>query len=179
MPGADILELSFRKAAKTDVHDIVALVNSAYRGESSKVGWTNEADLVDGPRTDAEDISRLVETDGSMILICLTESEIAGCVHLEKVAGGAYLGMLAIKPSLQGGGIGKRFMEAAELAAREAWGAEKIMMTVITARHELIAFYERRGYKRTGEMTALPISSRGGLSKVGVLQLELLEKRIC
>ena len=178
MPNIDIVELSFRKAEKADVHQIVTLVNSAYRGESSKFGWTNEADLLDGPRTDAEEISKLIETDGSMILLCLSGSEIVGSVHLEKVEDGAYLGMLAVKPSLQGGGIGKRFIEAAELAALNAWGIKKMMMTVITLRHELIAFYERRGYKRMGKLTALPTSSRGGRSKVGVLQLELLEKNI-
>ena len=178
MPGIDIFELSFRKAVHSDVYKIADLVNSAYRGESSKLGWTNEADIFDGQRTDAEELSKLIDADDSLILLCLHGSEIVGSVHLEKVEGGAYLGMLAISPSLQGAGIGKRLMEKAELAACEAWGCRKVSMTVITLRHELIGFYERRGYRRTGKVEALPTSSRTGVPRFASLQMEWLVKHV-
>jgi ribosomal protein S18 acetylase RimI-like enzyme len=160
------------------VDKIADLVNSAYRGESSKLGWTNEADIFDGQRTDAEELSKLIDADDSLILLCLRGSDIVGSVHLEKAEGGAYLGLLAISPSLQGAGIGKQLMEKAELAACKAWGCRKIFMTVITLRHELIAFYERRGYRRTGKVEALPTNSRDGIPKVAGLQMEWLEKQL-
>jgi N-acetylglutamate synthase-like GNAT family acetyltransferase len=113
------MNLTFRKAQLTDVATIVALVNSAYRGESSQVGWTTEADFLDGQRTDALEISSLIETTGSMILLCLQENMLVGSVHLEQVAEGAYLGMLSIQPRLQGTGVGKQLMATAEQLVQE------------------------------------------------------------
>lgn len=171
-------DLSFRKANEQDVTQIVALVNSGYRGASSKRGWTTEADLLGGQRTDAREISSLIEARGSMMLLCLLGSETIGCVHLEKVEDGANLGMFTVKPVLQRKGIGKRFLQAAETAAREAWGIGKMTMAVITYRHELIAFYERRGYTRTGILKDFPTDPRFGVPKVDDLHFELLEKNL-
>ena len=172
--------LSFRRAATADVDTIVALVNSAYRGESSRAGWTTEADLLGGQRTDAEEVSRLIGTDGSVILLCQCGDEIVGSVHLEKVdAATAYLGMLVIKPVLQGQGCGSRFMAAAENFVRAEWGVARMQMQVITLRHELIAYYQRRGYQRSGEIRPFPVADpKFGLPKVGGLMLEVLEKSL-
>ena len=170
------MNLSFRKAAPADIDPIVALVNSAYRGESSKRGWTTEADLLGGQRTDAEEIAKLVSTPDSMILLCYQDDDLIGSVHLERSEPGAYLGMFTVKPSLQGRGIGKRFMDEIERLVREEWGAAKMMMLVITRRDELIAFYERRGYRRTGIFEEFPVDVRFGIPKVMNLRFELLEK---
>jgi len=178
MPGIDIQDLSFRKAVHSDAHTISELVNSAYRGESSRLGWTHEANLFDGQRTDAEEISRLIDAEESRILLCLHGSEIIGSVHVKKIEGGAYVGMLAVSPHRQGAGIGKRLMEKAELDAYEAWGCQNVSMTVITLRNELIAFYERRGYRRTGKMLTLPSVPRSGTPKAERMQMEWLEKHI-
>lgn len=169
-------ELRFRKATAADIDLVVALVNSAYRGESSKRGWTTEADFLGGQRTDAEEIARLIGTPGSMIVLCYRDDNLIGSVHLERAEQGAYLGMFTIAPTLQRQGIGKRFMQEAERIVREEWGAEKMMMLVITLRGELIAFYERRGYRRTGVFKAFPNDIRYGIPKVSGLQFELLQK---
>lgn len=170
--------LSFRRAATADTGAIVALVNSAYRGDSSRAGWTTEADLLGGQRTDAEEITRLIAMDAALILLCLRGDEIIGSLHLEKLdAATAYIGMLVIKPVLQGRGLGSRFMAEAEQIARTEWGAARMRMQAITLRRELIAYYQRRGYRRTGEFQPFPSSDpRFGLPKVGGLILELLEK---
>ena len=167
--------LTFTKARPEDVSLITALVNSAYRGDSSRAGWTSEADLFDGPRTDENEIRGLINSHESMLLLCMKATELVGSVLLRKKGVCAYLGMLVIKPPLQGGGIGSRLMAAAELAARDAWNITKVSMTVIGCRHELVAFYERRGYRRTGQIESLP---PGGLSvpRVSGLELEVLEK---
>jgi ribosomal protein S18 acetylase RimI-like enzyme len=173
-------DLTFRSALTADVDTIVALVNSAYRGESSRAGWTTEADILGGQRTDAEEISRLIAQDGSAILLCLRAGEIIGSVHVERVdAATAYMGMLVIRPVLQGQGLGRSLMDEAERFARTEWGASRIQMQVITLRHELIAYYERRGYLRTGEIRPFPATDpKFGLPKVDGLMFEVMEKSL-
>lgn len=164
------------RAEKQHAGEIVDLVNSAYRGESSKQGWTTEADLLAGRRTDVKEILRLISTDESMILLCKAETELVGSVHLQKQAEQVCLGMLAVSPPLQGKGIGKQLLEAAEQAAQEIWAVNKSVMTVIACRHELIAFYQRRGYRRTGVNKEFPANPDLWTPKVEDLRLEILEK---
>ena len=173
-------DLTFRCATADDVDAVVALVNSAYRGETSRAGWTTEADILGGQRTDAREISQLIAADDSAIILCLRGSEIIGSVHVERVdAATAYMGMLVIRPVLQGQGLGRCLMDEAERFAREEWGAQRIQMQVITLRHELIAYYERRGYRRTGETKPFPASDpRFGLPKVEGLMFEVVEKSL-
>jgi len=169
---------TFRRAGPADAEAIAALVNSAYRGDSSRAGWTTEADLLGGQRTDAEGIAQLVAREGSALLMCLRVGELIGSAHVERVDDAtAYLGMLVIRPVLQGQGLGRSLMNEAERFVRAEWGAECIQMQVITLRHELIEWYERRGYWRTGETRPFPASDpRFGLPKVEGLQFEVLEK---
>lgn len=170
-------QFSFRRAAPADVDAIVALVNSAYRGESSRAGWTTEADLLDGQRTDAEEIAHLIGADDSLILLCQRGDEIIGSVHLQKVDDAtAYMGMLVIRPVLQGRGLGKQFIRVAEQAARAEWGTARMQIWVITLRHELIAYYVRLGYRRTGGIRPFPADPRYGIPKLAGLQFEVLEK---
>jgi ribosomal protein S18 acetylase RimI-like enzyme len=170
--------LSFRRAVTEDVNAIVALANLGYRGEASKQGWTTEADLLDGIRTDASEVRGLIEKQDSMILLCEREGEIIGTVHLQLIGSAGYLGMFVVKPNLQGAGIGKQFIAAAEQAARRAWGIRRMTMTVITLRTELIAFYERRGYRRTGKIIPFPAIDGVIIPKVENLQMEYLEKAL-
>ncbi len=168
--------LNFRLARKADADDIVTLVNSAYRGDSSRAGWTTEADLLTGVRVQAEDVRELIETEGSMILLCLRDGEIVGSVNLLKTEDKAYLGMFAVNPLLQGAGIGKQFMQAAEALVKQEWQSRAMWMTVITRRTELIAYYERRGYVRTGVHKPFPTEVASAFGKVDDLQFEVLEK---
>jgi len=171
-----VMALSIAKAEKQDAEQIAALANAAYRGESSKQGWTTEADLLAGRRTETEEILRLIATDDSMFLLCKDGAELVGSVHLQKQADLVCLGMLAVRPSLQGRGVGKQLLLAAELAAQETWGVGKSVMTVISCRNELIAFYQRRGYRRTGVSKAFPVNPELWTPKVAELRLEILEK---
>lgn len=171
-------EPSFRIAVYSDAQLIADLVNSAYRGASGEFGWTHEAKIFDGPRTDAQSLARLIAAETSLILLCMKESEMIGSVHLEKIDGGAYLGLLAVRPAFQGKGLGGRLMAEAERLVRERWGSEKISMTVISLRAELIEYYERRGYLRTGKTEPLAVDAGAGQPKSAGLQLTWLEKRI-
>lgn len=137
-------------AIPADVSKLTELVNSAYRGEDSKQGWTTEADLLDGTRVDELIIYNLLHTKNTTILKYVNGTDILGCVELRVEPQGLYLGMLTVRPHLQGTGIGKKLLHAAELHAR-ALGCTKIFMTVISTRLELIDWYVRHGYQLTGE----------------------------
>ncbi len=171
---------ALRIADPADVDAIVALVNSAYRGDSSRVGWTTEADILGGQRTDAAELSELIRTQGSVLLLCLRSGKLIGSVHVQqKDVVTAYMGMLVIRPDLQGQGLGRRFISEAERFVRMEWRARKMQMQVITLRDELIAYYERCGYRRTGEIRPFPASDpRFGLPKVDGLKFEVLEKTL-
>ncbi len=165
-------------AGRHEAKAVAALVNSAYRGESSRQGWTTEADLLDGTRTNAADIENLIARQGSLILLCVERSDIIGCAHLELSGVACELGMLVIKPGLQSRGVGKELMHAAEAHARETWGVRVITMSVISARRELIAFYERRGYHRTGRKKPFVADDTHGFPKVDLIEFEVLEKTL-
>ncbi|MEI8572344.1 GNAT family N-acetyltransferase [Methylomonas sp. LW13] len=171
-----MLELTFTRAEPADAEQLAEFINAAYRGESSRQGWTTEADLLDGRRTDAADILDLIAGAGSMILQCRRQGDLLGSVHLQKVDQQVHIGMLAVAPAMQGLGIGKRLLAAAEAEAVQTWGVNHLVMAVIPCRTELMAFYERRGYRRTGISKAFPINPEMWTPKVADLSLELLEK---
>ncbi|NUT04643.1 MAG: GNAT family N-acetyltransferase [Hamadaea sp.] len=174
------MDLSFRFAAESDVPAIVALVDSAYRGEASRAGWTTEADFLDGQRTDADEIADLVEDSDSRLLVATAAGrpdDLVACCHLENRGDYAYFGMFAVRPGLQGGGVGKAVIAEAERVAVTAFGVREMRMTVISVREELIAWYARRGYTRTGKTTPFPYGDeRFGLPKRDDLEFELLIK---
>jgi len=114
----------FRKAVLTDVEAIVRLVNIAYRGESSRAGWTTEADLLDGLRTSANELERIITSENAIILLCLNEDELLGSVCLEKENALAHIGMFVVNPMMQANGIGKRLLTEAESLAQHMWSIE-------------------------------------------------------
>jgi len=138
------------RAELKDVTAIATLVNSAYRGDYAKKGWTTEADLIDGTRTDAAALSDIIKKTDTIILKYERDDKIIACVELKIVDGRLYLGMLTVEPSIQGGGIGKKMLSAAEDFGKQQ-GCRSVYMTVITIREELIDWYKRHGYVDTGE----------------------------
>jgi len=168
--------ITFRQATSEDAQIVVHLTNSAYRGDTSRIGWTTEADLLDGQRTDLEEILSLINGPASFVLLCLCDEEIVGSVNLMSEGDSAYLGMLVIKPTLQARGFGKLLIRAAEEAAQQEWGITKMTMTVISFRPELVAYYERRGYRLTGHSKPFPTHTRGGIPRVDGLRLDVMEK---
>jgi len=170
--------LSFRRATILDAEAITALVNVAYRGESSRQGWTTEADLLDGLRTSAAEVQQLIESDYSTLLLGVNDDEIVASVCLEQITDAVHIGMFVVRPDLQGCGVGKQLLTYAESYARQHWVVKEFVMHVITVRHELIAFYERRGYQRTGVVKTFPVNPEMWQAKLSGLQLEMLQKLI-
>ena len=169
--------LTYRTACADDVQAIVALVQSAYRGEASRAGWTTEADLLDGQRTDADEVAALIGAPASRILLCEQGGVLLASAHLEKHAATCHFGMFAVRPDRQRAGLGHAMLTEAERIARAEWDCREMQMTVITLRTELIAWYERRGYHRTGAFKPFPYGdARFGLPKRDDLRMELLRK---
>lgn len=168
----------FRAAGQADIDAVVALVESAYRGESGRRGWTTESDLLDGRRTDAELVAKLlVSPDHGVILLAMVDGVLRACCHIERHDDAAHFGMFAVDPSLQGGGLGRHVLAEAERFARETWRCGAMRMSVIDLRSELIAWYERRGYRRTGEYKVFPYGDeRVGIPRRDDLRFELLIK---
>ena len=168
-----------RLATTADALMLVALVNSAYRGDSSKAGWTTEADLLGGQRVDVEGLTETIARPGNVILLHERDQVPVACVHLERTGEDCYLGMLTIRPTTQGAGLGRQMLEAAERWAVKHWSSRTIHITVIVQRTELIAWYERRGYRRTGERKPFPYGDeRFGLPRRDDLAFEVLRKSL-
>jgi ribosomal protein S18 acetylase RimI-like enzyme len=176
--------LKFRNATLADTAALVALVESAYRGDISKQGWTTEADMLDGRRTGADEIEASITRPDSCILMAERQTrdgthELLACAHIAIEDGAGYFGMFSVRPDLQGSGIGKAVITEAERIAREEWKLPVMQMTVIDIRDELIAFYERRGYRRTGVKKPFPYGDeRFGVPKREDLRFEVLEKTL-
>ncbi|MFD9129819.1 GNAT family N-acetyltransferase [Kitasatospora sp. NPDC059571] len=176
---SDDAEPTFRAAVPADVPSLVALVESAYRGEASRAGWTTEADLLAGQRTDADGVADVLARPDSVVLVAERAGELLACCHLERRPAAAYFGMFSVRPELQGGGLGRSVLARAELLARERWGLARMEMTVIEQRADLIAWYERRGYRRTGEYEPFPYGDeRFGIPLRDDLRFERLVKTI-
>lgn len=165
------------KATLENVTEITNLVNSAYRGETSKKGWTTEANILEGTRITETELTQILSEPNNTILLYLENNKIIGTVLLTNKKTELYLGMLTISPELQNAGLGKKLLQAAEDFARAAQ-LPKIIMTVITIRHELIAWYNRNGYTDTGKREPFPTNLDDVVLHSEPLEFMILEKFI-
>jgi ribosomal protein S18 acetylase RimI-like enzyme len=179
-PEAAVSDPTFRIAGLDDLPALHALIERAYRGDSARVGWTHEADLLGGQRTDLEDLTAILTDPGRVMLLASRDDALVGCVQLADEGDGlAYLGMLSIEPSLQAAGLGRALVTAAEAEVVRRFDADRMRMTVIRQRTELIAWYERRGYFLTGAEAPFPMDDeRFGLPKRRDLAFVVMEKAL-
>lgn len=170
--------LAFRDATPGDVPAVVALVTAAYRGEASRAGWTTEADLLDGERIHPDLLRADIARPRSRVLLAHDAGgDLVACAHVADDDGAGYFGMFAVAPGRQGGGIGDAVLREAERVVRDAWSLPVLRMTVIDVREALIAWYERRGYRRTGIHKPFPYGdARFGIPLRDDLRFEVLEK---
>jgi ribosomal protein S18 acetylase RimI-like enzyme len=165
------------KATAEDISVLNTLINSAYRGESSKKGWTTEANLLEGLRTTEEELNETIENAKNTILKFTESNQIVGCVLLIEKEFKLYLGMLTVTPNKQNSGIGKKLLQQAEIHASKL-GLPKIVMTVISVREELINWYNRNGYTDTGAREPFPVSDVHISISEHPLEFIILEKII-
>ncbi|WP_255947673.1 GNAT family N-acetyltransferase [Streptomyces odontomachi] len=171
--------LLFRDALHSEAEELVALIDSAYRGESGRpgAGWTTEAEFLKGQRTDPQGVLEVIDGTDGRLFVVERDGLIVGCFQLERRGDSAYFGMFAVRPALQGAGLGKSVIAEAERYARQEWGAREMQMTVLSVRADLMAWYERRGYRRTGRTSPFPYGDeRFGIPQRPGLEFELLVK---
>ncbi|WP_202405607.1 MULTISPECIES: GNAT family N-acetyltransferase [Halomonadaceae] len=166
-----------RDATPDDADAIAERVNSAYRGDISRQGWTTEADLLGGQRTDAPMIRELLAE--SLFRLAWQGDTLVGTQQIEHLdANTAELGMLAVAPEHQGEGLGRRLVTDAEQTARSRLGCRTLRIRVLHQRSELLRWYESLGFTRTGETAPFPESPRFGEPRVADLWFLVLEKRL-
>jgi N-acetylglutamate synthase-like GNAT family acetyltransferase len=165
------------RASLSDIPQLLFLINSAYRGDSAKKGWTHEADLLKGEhRTDEKELDKIIGDPDSVMLMVKREGQLAGCLHLKNNQGNLYLGMLSVSPDKQAMGIGKQLLAAADQYGREKH-CRRMYMTVISARTELIQWYKRHGYAFSGLTTPFLVDPAFG-RPIQLLEFIELEKKM-
>ncbi len=171
--------LVYRDATLIDVPAIVRLVESGFRGVASRAGWTTEADLLDGQRTDEHEVRGLIEGSHSHMRLAHQSDNLVACVRIERTGDVGYLGMITVAPLLQSKGIGRSILAEAERVIYDSLGLRRARMTVIGQRTTLIDWYIRRGYRLTGERRDFPYDDvRCGLPRRMDLYFEVLEKEL-
>jgi len=171
-------DIVIRDAVTADIPALHALIESAYRGEASRAGWTTEADLLDGQRTDPDDLADILADSKQALLTAWSDAEPVGCVLIaDRGAATGYFGMLAVSPTLQAGGLGRRLVEAAHAALADRFAARRVRISVLPQRKTLIGWYERLGYRETGDTLPFPYGDpRFGLPKRDDLCFVVMER---
>ncbi|KUR70544.1 GCN5 family acetyltransferase [Novosphingobium fuchskuhlense] len=150
--------IAYRIAQASDAQKLRALIESGYRGESARQGWTNEADLLDGNRTTPEEVAAMIAAPEKRVLLAEQDGTLIGTVTVTDLGDGrAYMGLLCVSPTLQAGGLGSALLSEGEGLAVREFGARVVEGMVLHVRTDLIAYYERRGYSRTGELRPFPL----------------------
>ena len=170
-------ETRFAYATLADVTAIAVLIERAYRGPEAARGWTNESEILTGPRSSPAEIEGLIREADSKFLVAFSGEKLVACALLKKHGDGAYFGMFAIDPDAQGSGLGKAMMARCDDAVRELWQAKYLRLTVISLRDALIQYYERRGFVQTGETEPFPFDSATGALRTD-FHLTVLQKNL-
>ncbi|HYC68999.1 GNAT family N-acetyltransferase [Brevundimonas sp.] len=171
-------DLTFRDATPADIPALHQLIESAYRGEASRAGWTTEADLLAGQRTDPEDLADILADPAQALLTAWRGEALIGCILIaDQGQGTGYFGMLSVSPTLQGAGLGRRLVEAAHDALRDRFDARRVRISAFPQRETLLAWYERLGYRLTGETLPFPYGNpRFGLPLRDDLHFVVMER---
>ena len=173
-------DVLIREATAADIPALHRLIESAYRGEASRAGWTTEADLLDGQRTDPDDLADILADPKQALLAAWRDERLLACILIaDRGEGTGYFGMLSVDPTLQGGGLGRRMVAEAEAAMRRRFAALRVRISVFPQRETLIAWYERLGYRPTGETLPFPYGNpRFGLPLRDDLHFVVMERSL-
>lgn len=164
-------------ATPADVPALASLINRAYRSEAANAGWTTEGHLLEGPRIDEATLQEMMAAPRATLLKAQTATgSLVGCIYLEQKSKVLYFSMLAVAPEVQAHGLGRRLLHAVEVHAQQL-NCNTLEMSVLELRAELLAWYERQGYRRTGASEPFPATTRFGRPRQP-LTLLTLEKSV-
>jgi ribosomal protein S18 acetylase RimI-like enzyme len=165
-------EIEFRLATHDDAAAVHALIELAYRGDGDEGGWASESHILKGPRTTIGEVRRLLAAPQSRFVLGERAGKLIACALIQKTgdvdcapggaAEAAYFGMFAVDPALRERGVGRAVLAECERQARALWGSSSMVLTEISLRETLIAWYERRGYKKTGVRIPFPFDETTG-----------------
>lgn len=173
------LDLRFRSARHDDVRAIVALVERTYRGDASRAGWTTEADLLEGQRIDPQGVVESIEADHSRVVVAFSGENLVACAHVQQRPAIGYFGMFSVDPGHQGSGLGGTVLAECERQLLDDLDCSAVEITVLKQRVDLIPWYERRGYRLTGERRPFPYGDeRFGVPRVADLEFVVLQKSL-
>ena len=164
-----------KQATSDQAQEICDLINLAYRGDQ---GWTSEGHLISGPRSPLEEALGYIQAPDAHLLVSVDQGRILGCICIEAKQAVAHIGYFAVHPELQGQGLGKAILRQAEEYAYQQLGLHISRLLVIPNREELIDYYVRRGYTRTGILEPFPFHRNVGSPVIADLQVEQLDKHI-
>ncbi len=133
-----IHDLRIRPATAADRPRLIPLINSAFSVET----------FLQGPRTDEERLAASMER-GTLLVAENRDGRILASVYTELRGTHGYLGMLAVDPAYQRYGLGRRMMKTAEAHFRDQ-GCDRLEITVLSLRPELLPIYRRFGFVETG-----------------------------
>lgn len=164
------MPVQYRIATAADAPVIVALIEAAYRGPGRAGQWDSESHLLKGPRTNPAEVGALIARADSRFVLAEQEGRIIGCALIQQTDAaaadgspdGVYFGMFAVDPAIRAAGLGKQVLAEAEGRAKATFGATHMVMTVINVREQLIAWYQRRGYRLTGKRVPFPFTETSG-----------------
>lgn len=117
---------------------MIPIINAAYAIET----------FIDGTRTDAERLPPMF--DEGEFLVGEENGRLLASVYTEvRPEQRGYFGMLSVDPALQGKGLGRKMIEAAEAHLRRR-GCDVIDISVVNLNTHLPPLYRKFGYVEVG-----------------------------
>jgi predicted N-acetyltransferase YhbS len=132
------MSMVFRRGIEPDAAAIARIVNEAYEVERF---------FVLGDRTTPEDV--VAHMRRGAFLVAVDDGRLVGSVYVETNGHRGSFGMLAVDPSRQGTGVGRRLIDAAESHIRQA-GGRSVEIQVVNLRTDLLPRYRRLGFVEVG-----------------------------
>jgi GNAT superfamily N-acetyltransferase len=159
IPESNPPPIDLQRASESDLEALAGLMNAAYGGAGEVAGWTHVKQFIVGDRTSVSALRAELEASPQAEFLVIRNAEtreLRGSVWIEpRSATLWYLGSLTVDPREQNSGLGRRILEAAERRMAN-FGASKVIIDVLNVRGALIAWYERRGYRLTGDSHTFP-----------------------
>ncbi|OCL94367.1 GNAT family N-acetyltransferase [Arcobacter porcinus] len=172
------MNLEFCEAKKENIKDMENIINIAYRKISAS-GWTGESHLLSGIRVNEAMLEEMLENENIRTFLAKKDDKVLATIQVKKEDLNLVIGLFAVDTDMQSSGIGKKLLEFAENRAKDIFkDCKKFIMEVISSRTELIAYYNRRGYKNTDVYLEFPKSDLWAPTTKEEIKLLVLEKEI-
>lgn len=146
-----------RLATIDDAPQVQQLVQAAFRAPDGREGWTADMELGNRFRIEVEQVAATItRADGVVLMTTVAGNLVASVEVVKRSDGHARLSMLSVDQRYQSNGLGRQVLEYAEDYCRRTWSATAMELNALSTRQNLISWYQRRGYRETGETSPFP-----------------------